>query len=136
MDAEEFRALVARLQEDPALLHDLLVGRAEDDRLGPLPEGRRRAVAGASVESFVRTVLRPAPDRRRVVLDVLGASCDGNVTCCCTSGTCGGVTCGGSTCDVTCSGDSCGNTCGDSCGYTTNVVTPAALGRPGRTAWR
>ncbi|KTD10885.1 hypothetical protein Lgra_1851 [Legionella gratiana] len=46
--------------------------------------------------------------------------CDENVTCCCTSGTCGS-TCGGSTCDVTCSGDSCGSTCGDSCGYTSHL---------------
>ncbi|AWN75833.1 hypothetical protein LEAN103870_18075 [Legionella anisa] len=46
--------------------------------------------------------------------------CDENVTCCCTTGTCGS-TCGGSTCDVTCSGDSCGSTCGDSCGYTSHL---------------
>lgn len=46
--------------------------------------------------------------------------CDENVTCCCTTGTCGN-TCGGSTCDVTCSGDSCGSTCGNSCGYTSHL---------------
>lgn len=46
--------------------------------------------------------------------------CDENVTCCCTTGTCGS-TCGGSTCDVTCSGDSCGSTCGNSCGYTSHL---------------
>lgn len=58
----------------------------------------------------------------RIIPGGMNVTCGPDYTCCCTSGTCGGVTCGGSTCDVTCSGDSCGNTCGDSCGYTTNIT--------------
>jgi hypothetical protein len=67
-------------------------------------------------ETCSRTL--PPGRSRGYVADIgAGLSCDGNVTCSCTTGTCGG-----STCSVTCSGDSCGNTCGDSCGTTTNLM--------------
>jgi hypothetical protein len=125
VDAESFRRLVAEVERDPALLAALLTGGTQDARLVDLlPEGRRRAAAGGA-GAVVQARLAPVLDRRRLLLTAVGASCDGNVTCYCTSGTCGGVTCGGSTCDVTCSGDSCGSTCGDSCGTTTNLQSVA-----------
>lgn len=122
MDAKAFRELVARLEDSPELLHNLVFeGATAPELRALLPQGRADSVSLGS-EGAVRQLITRRRDRYASLLDIVGASCDGNVTCCCTSGTCGGVTCGGSTCDVTCSGDSCGNTCGDSCGMTTNFT--------------
>lgn len=125
MDAKSFRTLVARLEDDPALLHNLVFEGATDPGLQALLSGRASAVHAGSVGAL-RQMLLPTRSRYGSLLDLAAAACDENVTCCCTSGTCSGITCGGSTCSVTCSGDSCGNTCGDSCGMTTNFSARAA----------
>ncbi|MCW2850626.1 MAG: hypothetical protein JWM84_290 [Nocardioides sp.] len=142
MDAKSFRALVTRLEDDPTLLHNLVFEGATDPELQALLSGRTGAVQAGSVGAL-RQMLIPTRGRYASLLELAAASCDENVTCCCTSGTCSGVTCGGSTCSVTCSGDSCGNTCGDSCGMTTNFSARAALDRVSepreaeqRSAWR
>lgn len=143
MDAETFRTLVGRLEDDPALLHNLVFeGATAPEIQGLLSRSRAVSVLSGSDGAF-RAMMFPSRGRYGSLLDIAAASCDENVTCCCTSGTCSGVTCGGSTCSVTCSGDSCGNTCGDSCGMTTNFAARAPheqLTAPReheqRSAWR
>ncbi|HEV2746086.1 MAG TPA: hypothetical protein VGW34_02160 [Allosphingosinicella sp.] len=97
------------------------VGRGEGAPLGP-------CVDSCEASRLAEGPVRPG----QAAVDIgalLLSACGGDVTCCCTSGTCGGPTCGGSTCDVTCSGESCGSTCGDSCGMTSNLEFDAALER-------
>jgi hypothetical protein len=121
--SKEARLANVLLSDDPKM------DRWSDELPGRLPDLTPADIASpfectttCGVESCSSTYLRAWQRRNWAINMAGGLSCDGNVTCSCTTGTCGGVTCGGSTCSVTCSGDSCGNTCGDSCGTTTNLT--------------
>jgi len=110
------------------------IGRGERVPLGPCADSCEASRLADGPVDTTRTGFDTAA--------MLYAACGGDVTCCCTSGTCGGPTCGGSTCDVTCAGDSCGATCGDSCGSTSNAdifldrhVQPADVSLDAQ-AWR
>lgn len=102
----------------------LLLAQALDQPPGRHRYGRELAPMGPCVDSCEASrLVDGAAPTELAGIDIgaiLQAGCGGDVTCCCTSGTCGD-TCGGSTCSVTCSGDSCGSTCGDSCEMTTNL---------------
>ena len=99
-----------------------------DTCVGTCQGGSSCACTAATNEASDMERINPASARfavrfySRAIPGGVNVGCGPDYTCCCTSGTCGGVTCGGSTCDVTCSGDSCGNTCGNSCGYTSNLT--------------
>ena len=119
MNKTQLTQLIRQSQKDPDFFHALVFNPEQViEKIKGIDASTRQAILRSEPSTLLKNIT--GIDKTIFNIPDINAGCGGDVTCSCTSGTCGD-TCGGSTCSVTCSGDSCGSTCGDSCGYTTNL---------------